>query len=253
MTLKAPPSAGRHLQAKKNAGEHLDAVQPPARSKEEIKRRAREFADFRRQQAAEQALTPVYPTPERMAKEAHGMASSTIPQGRGAAPLRAYRTKPPVEQYRGQWGDHVEIAFAMFIKDAAVLDGVRMTIDYDSTGGGVPGRRVGGLGSAADYQRDQLERYLWVRERMPAKFQRVADWLLIEVRSEISGRTVSWGDAGRMLFPSIRDKATSKGISIGALLMTGELMASLYRKYAILSNAEAGEMKPPPYRIIRGE
>lgn len=182
------------------------------------------------------------------------MASATVPQGsKGAAPLRAYRTKPPVDQYRGQWGDHVEIAFAMFIKDAAVLDGVRMTIDYDSTGGGVPGRRVGGLGSAADYQRDQLERYLWVRDRMPAKFQRVSDWLLIEVRSEISGRTVSWGDAGRMLFPSIRDKATSKGISIGALLMTGELLASLYRKYAILSSAEAGEMKPPPYRIIRGE
>jgi hypothetical protein len=53
-----------------------------------------------------------------------------------------------------------------------------------------------------------------------------------------------------MLFPSIRDKATAKGVSIGALIMTGELLASLYRKYAILSAAEAGEMKPPPYRIV---
>jgi hypothetical protein len=250
MTLKAPPSAGRTLQAKKQAGEHLSAVQPPPRSKEEIKKRAREFADFRKQQAAEQAQTPVYPTPERMAKEGHGMASAAIPQGRGTVSLRAYRTKPPVEQYRGQWGDHIEIAFAMFIKDASVLDGVRMTIDYDATGGGAPGRKLGGLGSVEDHARDQLERYLFVRDRMPMKFQRVADWLVIEVRSETSGRTAGWVDVGHLLFPSIRDKATAKGISIGALLMTGELMASLYRKHAILSNAEAGEMKPPPYRIV---
>lgn len=250
MTLKAPPPAGRTLQAKKQAGEHLSAVQPPARSKEEIKRRAREFAEFRRQQVAEQALTPVYPTPERMAKEAHGMASATISQGKGAAPLRAYRTKPPVEQYRGQWGDHVEIAFALFIRDAECLDNSRVTIDYNGSGGSAPGPRFGGV---QDRMRDAADRYLWVRDRMPMKFQRVADWLVLEVRSEMSGRTASWTDVGRMLFPSIKDKASSKGISIGALLMTGELMAALYQRRRILDDAESGEMKPPPYRIIRGE
>jgi hypothetical protein len=251
MTLRAPPPSKAELDRLKRSGSHLTNVQAPARTKEQVRQAAREFAMWRRQQIAEQTpVKPIYPTPERVSKEAHGMQSMTISQGRTAAPLKVHRTKPPVEQYAGQWGDYPERAFAMFIRDAETLDAVRLTVDFSSTGGGSAINRLGGLGSVDDSRRDALERYIWVRDRLPDRFQRVADWLLIEVRSEISGRTMGWTDVGRMLFPSIKDKATSRGISIGALLMTGELLASLYRKWAILARADEGEIEGPRFKVI---
>jgi hypothetical protein len=251
MTLRAPPDAKRSLGRIVADQNHLQNVHPPLRSKEQVRQAAREFAAWRRQQIAEQQqIKPIDPTPERIAKEAHGMASVAISQGARGQPLRAHKAKSPVSQYAGQWGDYAERAFVMFIRDAEVLDSVRMTVDLNSTGGGSALNRLGGLGSVDDGRRDALERYLFIRDRMPEKFQRVADWMVLEVRSENSGRTVSWVDCGHLLFPSIRDKATARGISIGALLMTGELLASLYRRWAIVHNAHEGIIEAPRFKVI---
>lgn len=241
MKLVAPPQAKKVVDRLARAGELARNVIPPARTKAEIAARAREFARWRRQQIMEQAkVVPVEPTPERLRKDGLGMSRETVGAGTATQPLRRFQTKSPVAQYIGQWGDEGERAFAMFVRDAAVIDVVRQTIDYDARGGATPGRKLGGLGSVHDGYRDALERYEWIRERMPMRFQQVADWLVLEVRSEASGRTMGWQDVGRRLFPSLKCERTSKGISIGALIMTGSLLAYLYRRYYVLSKAESG-------------
>lgn len=241
MTLTATPAIQAMYDKLKRGGKLAARIATPPRNKAEIRKRVADFQAWRRQQSV-----PVYPTPERLAKEAIPMDHASMGGSSTQTPLRRYQSKSPVTQY--QWGADIELAFAMYIRDAHTVDTVRVTVDYDAPGGGTPGRKLGGLGSVHDTHRDALERYLWVRDRLPDRFQKVADWLVLEVRSEASGKAMGWVEVGHALMPGLRDKQTAKGISIGALIMTGALLSALYRRFAIIHRAEVGTR--PRVRVI---
>lgn len=166
------------------------------------------------------------PTGARLAK---GDVGQHIVRGEG----RRYKTKTPVEHYSGQWPSHVEAAFTCFVFDSEAGEYGRVTINYGGTGGGVPGSRLGGLGNALDRQRDAHERYCWVRDRLSPDALETLDSLVLQLKED--ARSTNLESFGQHLFPSIRDKATRRGISIGALRVAGDQLAMLYRKFGVLS------------------
>jgi hypothetical protein len=185
------------------------------------------------------------PTGARMAK---GDIGQHMVRGEG----RRYKTKTPVEHYSGQWPSHVEAAFTCFVFDSEVGEYGRVTINYGGTGGGVPGSRLGGLGNALDRQRDAHERYCWVRERLSPDALQTLDSLVLQIRED--AHSMNLESFGQHLFPAIRDKATRRGISIGALRVAGDQLAMLYRKFAVLSYAPKTELRDiTPVRQARRE
>lgn len=174
------------------------------------------------------------PTGARMAK---GDVGQHIVRGEG----RRYKTKTPVEHYSGQWPSHVEAAFTCFVFDSEAGEYGRVTINYGGTGGGVPGSRLGGLGNALDRQRDAHERYCWVRDRLSPDALETLDSLVLQLKEDAHSTNLE--SFGQHLFPSIRDKATRRGISIGALRVAGDQLAMLYRKFGVLSYEPRPEMR----------
>lgn len=174
------------------------------------------------------------PTAERLAKG---------DVGRIVVPTigRKFKTKSPVEHYSGQWPSHVESAFETFVFDSEAGEYGRVTVNYGGSGGGVPGNSLGGLGNASDRARDAHERYVWVRSRLSPEALETLDSLVLQLRAD--AHTVNLETFGQRLFPSIRDRATRRGISIGALRIAGDQLAALYRKYAVLSYEPRHPMK----------
>lgn len=192
--------------------------------RDEIARVAREIEWEKRKRESEK----VQPTPERLAK---GDVGQHIIAGEG----RKFRTKSPVEHYSGQWPSEVEQAFLAYILDAHAKDRVAVTISYNSNGGGAAHGRLGGLGNVHDATRDAFERYQFVRDRMTQDAVQIMDWLVLELRTEATARAIGLEEVGQRLFPSIRDKATRKGIAVGALLMAGKELAKYLRLFSVLS------------------
>jgi hypothetical protein len=250
MTLKAPPTAGRTLDAKKQTGDHLSAVHPPARSKDEIKRRAKEFAEFRRKQAAEQAATPVYPTAERMAKEAIPMKRETVGVGSALAPARRYTVKAPVDQYELQWEPARLYAYRQFAQDYEAQQTFRITPNYEGTGGGSPHNRMGGYGPD-DYLRDASERFEYVRDKLNDDEWKAIYWLVLDGRHSLTGKNLTWQDVGSILFPHIKDKASSKGIAIGHLNSAGATLVKWYRIWKVMHTAEIGARESHPRKVVK--
>lgn len=190
----------------------------------QLARVAREIeADKRRQD-----MERVQPTPQRLAK---GDVGQHIIAGEG----RKFRTKSPVEHYSGQWPADVEQAFLAYVLDAHAKDRVAVTISYNSNGGGSGHGRLGGLGNAHDATRDAFERFHFCRDRMTQEAVQIMDWLVLELRTEATARAIGLEEVGQRLFPSIRDKATRRGIAVGALLMAGKELAKTMRLFAVLS------------------
>ena len=94
---------------------------------------------------------------------------------------------------------------------------------------------VGGLGDVHNTIRDAYEEYHFVRDRMTQEAVQIMDWLVLELRHEATARALGLEDVGQRLFPSIRDKATRRGIAVGALLMAGKELAKYMRLYGVLS------------------
>jgi hypothetical protein len=168
----------------------------------------------------------MHPTPARLEK---GDVGQVVVRGVG----RRFKTKSPVEHYSGQWPSHVEAAFTAFVFDSEAGEHGRVTINYGGTGGGVPGNRLGGLGNAHDRARDAHERYCWVRDRLSPDARETLDSLVLQLREDAQSTNLE--SFGQHLFPAIKDKATRRGISIGALRLAGDQLAMLYRKFSVLA------------------
>lgn len=196
---------------------------------------ARKVAELARsiEEAQQERVSPtqhriILPTPERLAK---GDVGQHIIRGEG----RKFRTKSPVEHYSGQWPSDVEHAFVQYIKTAHAKDRVAVTISYNSNGGGSGHGRLGGLGNVQDATRDAYEEYHFVRDRMTQEAVQIMDWLVLELRTEATARVIGLEDVGQRLFPSIKDKATRRGIAVGALLMAGKELSRCMRLFKVLS------------------
>lgn len=198
------------------------------RRQEEIARVARSIAADRHEKERERTTQRVAPTDSRLAK---GDVGQHIIAGEG----RKFRTKSPVEHYSGQWPADVEQAFVRYIVTAHAKDRVSVTISYNGNGAGGSGGRLGGLGNVHDAVRDAYEEFHFCRDRMTQEAVQIMDWLVLELRTEATARAIGLEEVGQRLFPSIRDKATRRGIAVGALLMAGKELAKTMRLFAVLS------------------
>ena len=144
---------------------------------------------------------------------------------------RLKNLRPPLQPYSGKWPPDVEIAFARFLVESEVLEQheQRTTISYDGGGGhSDPSRRSGGV---PDKIRQIHRRYSFVRRNLDVDACYVLDMLVLCRRYESTGETATLDQIGRWLMPHIRDVATSRGISLGALRAIGKQLDVLYAEY----------------------
>jgi hypothetical protein len=183
--------------------------------------------------AKRELLRDIAPTAQRLAKG--GLTPAPVYNPQGIQIGRQYRAKGPVEHYKEAWPEDVSTAFSAYIMDAHAADQMGLTISYDGNTSRGSVSKLGGLGNVHDRQRDAYARLEWIRARITWDAVKVLDWLVLEVRREATGQNMGLVDVGHQLFPVIRDKATSKGIAIGALLLAGKELARAYRIHETIS------------------
>lgn len=208
---------------------------PPATKVDLHRELAEAVGDLKRQHAAAQ------PTPELLGKG--GFSNEPIYSPKGIEIGRQYRSKCPIETYKASWPDDIATAFSVYIKDAHAADQMGITINYDgnSSRGGVG--KIGGLGNCHDRQRDAYARLQWINERITFGSLQVIRWLVLEVAREATGQRMSLEEAGHQIFPSIRDKATARGIALGRLMGAGAELARAYRIHHAISSDDQRPMK----------
>lgn len=162
-------------------------------------------------------LPPGAPTPERLAKAANGMSSDIAGKGE-AVPLRRYVARTPIDAVRVHFEQEEIDALARFVADAELVTRVNVTGRYDGfTTRGTGHSRLGGLGNVTDEIRTRHAHHEAVKKWLGPQFTEVAAWLLLEVRAERLGRPMALHEVGHHVFPQLRDKATTRGISLGLL------------------------------------
>lgn len=220
MTLKATPQQQAIAARQNTTGAYGGGVVRP------FKEKAKRFLRSR------EARVDNSPTPERRAKEQNLVKRGRVVGLKEDVADRHYRSAPPAETYAGKFKPETEWAFARYVYEASICDqyqyGSRITMNYDATGGGSPHNRMGGLGHVPSAVREIYECHQQIRRRLNLDTTAVLDFLVLGVRNEASGKVLSFADVGRVLFPWIKDKATGKGIGIGALVMAGNELAVLY-------------------------
>lgn len=184
---------------------------------------------------------PVAPTPQRtaLAEAANGIDAPSL---RG----RAYRVRGPVDLYGPQleMGEHS--ALTQLVTDAQAHIMVNVTSKYEGyTSKGSTGK-LGGLGNVPQDVREKHARFqLFVTRHLHPKQVRALQLLVLEMPID-KDRPMSLAEIGNHFLPSIRDKATSKGISIGLLMSIAWAAEHFYRRERALTRAPV-----PPQHTVR--
>lgn len=184
------------------------------------------------------------PTPEREAKAVNGIRKETVVPAAG--PVMA-TTSHTVLDYVGRNREEFTVAEMQaieWIRDLAeAYCNVRMTTNWDSSGGGVAGSRVGGLGNVSEEMRAKHTAYEFIRRKMPPEFVATVEALLVQLRFE--DRNVSPAEFAAKLFPSHRDKSFRSGVSLTAAKYTAILVAWIYVREVALTRPPR-----PPRRVL---
>ncbi|NOU05342.1 MAG: hypothetical protein HOO99_04085 [Hyphomicrobiaceae bacterium] len=176
-----------------------------------------------RYKAPARPSNPNDPTPERVARSGDVMHATTI--GRGAVvPLKRFQVRNLIEQYADKFGMDKRSALARFMQDADYAKRVRCA-DHNSSGGGSPGDRLGGLGEVPQHVRDGHARHHWMWGRLSPEHQLTGTALVTRELSKEDGTPFSMEDFGAHIFPTVIDKNRRWGAAAGALwALAGELV-----------------------------
>lgn len=142
--------------------------------------------------------------------------------------------RPPTQIYQGRWPQEVDSAFARFVLESEILAeySQRTTVNYDASGGGRNlTARMGGLGHVPEKIREIHTRYNWVRNHLSLRAIDTLDRTVLGMPHEATGAITTLSEMGNKLIPWIKDRASSKGITLGYLLHVGEVLDELYREY----------------------
>lgn len=169
------------------------------------------------------ADNPTEPTPERMRKGA--MQRISLTKELGAA--RVLKTRTVLDQHGDKYAVDKRCALERLLIDAQYAERVR-TADLDPKGGGVPGKRLGGLGNVPDDLRLAVARHEWVWCRLPEEFQSTARMLVLGELRKPSGEAFSMEDFGGHIIPSVKDRNRRWGIAAGALWGLASALVQLY-------------------------
>jgi hypothetical protein len=178
------------------------------------------------------------------------LKKETVGVGTAVAPARRYHVKAPVDQYELQWEPARLFAFRQFMLDYEAQQTFRVTPNYSGTGGGSPHNRLGGYGPD-QYLRDASERFEYVRDKLNEDEWQALYWLVLDGRHSITGKSMTWQEVGAILFPHIKDRASSKGIAIGHLNSAGATLAKWYKFWAVMHRAEIGAKEDRPNKVVK--
>jgi hypothetical protein len=203
-------------------------------------KRQDEISRFVAEEKERIAKQRIEPTPERIAK---GDVAQPIVEGVG----RRYKTSSPAEYYSGSWPNHVQDAFRWFVLDAHASRHPPVTINYDGTGGGSRGSRMGGLGNVHSTQRDRADRYDWIRGKISEDALEILEWFVSQTRTDEGCHAMTLEGFGQRMFPTVKDKTARRWATLGGLRYAGGELAKYYRLYQVLSGERRREM-----RVING-
>lgn len=174
------------------------------------------------------------PTPEREAKAVNGIRKETVVPAAG--PVMATNSHTILDYVTRNREEFtvVEMQAIEWIRDLAeAYCNVRMTTNWDSSGGGVAGSRLGGLGNVSEAMRAKHVAYEFIRRKMPPEFVATMEVLLVQLRFE--ERSISPADFAAKLFPSHRDKSFRSGVALTAAKFTAIHLAWIYVREVALT------------------
>jgi hypothetical protein len=213
----------------------LDTMESTAEMAEVVRRKTSALVAVGSSLAAKTASDhpdlPVGPTPQRtaLAEAANGMDA---PSPRGG---RAYRVRGPVDLYGPQFDMGEQSALTQLVVDAQAHIMCNVTSRYEGyTSKGSTGK-LGGLGNVPQEIRERHARFqLFVAKYLHPKQVKALQLLVLEMPID-KDRPMSLSEIGNHFLPSIRDKATSKGISIGILMSIAWQAERFYRRERALT------------------
>jgi len=186
---------------------------------------------------------PTAPTPEFVAKRA--VQAEVVTPGSGPVPpLNRHRIVAALKPYKEHFTVAEITALDQFYADAEAYGRVKMTANYDSSGGGTPYGRLGGLGNVEERLREQYVRFDWIKTKLltidPILLELVR-CIILELRAQEHEQLPTVQEMGGILMPSIKDKATRRGVTLGSLKILALILRSLYR----LDRAMTKQPSPP--------
>jgi hypothetical protein len=200
----------------------------PVRKVEAPQKLVRTWQDGRQKNLLPQLANPTDPTPERVLKASEGIDGVLMGKGERVG-QRQYRVRHPVDSYKDHFDFANQRALESMIADSEYATRVNVTANYEREGiRTTPGTRMGGLGDVADALRMAHARFYWVYDRLPSGLQATLKALVLQERTN-DGTVLSMEGFGARLFPEIKDRATRKGISLGALWALSEQLVQLRR------------------------
>ena len=169
---------------------------------------------------------PTAPTKEQQAKHKFEKRAE-------AGGVYSHRVKSAFESLSKHYPDAVLLALTRFYTDAESHSKLHPRIaNLNANGGSGFGSQIGNLSRAEERIRDQYERHkriTGILRSIDEEHLDVLRWLVLEVRKFDQERMPDITEVGRRLVPTIIDRATSRGISIGYLKAVAQLLIRLYR------------------------
>lgn len=166
------------------------------------------------------------PTPHR-SRKAEGWRR--VPSGNALGAPLAYKERTVLDQYGDKYELDIRFALERFMQDAEYAQSVR-TADLNPTGGGTPGKRLGGLGNVHDRTRLAHARHQWIIPHLSEEAKITADALLLREMKKPGGTPFSMEEFGGYILPSVIDKNRRWGVSAGALWQLGGQLVHLYSR-----------------------
>jgi hypothetical protein len=200
----------------------------PVRKVQAPQKLVRTWQDGKQRNLLPQLANPTDPTPERVLKASEGIDGVLMGRGERVG-QRQYRVRHPVESYKDHFDFANQRALEAMMADSDHATRVNITANYEREGiRTAPGSKLGGLGNVPEPVRNAHARFFWVYDRLPTGLQATLKALVLQERTN-DGTVLSMEKFGERLFPEIKDRATRKGISLGALWALSEQLVQLRR------------------------
>lgn len=176
---------------------------------------------------------PGTPTPERISKESEELAKVVVVPGNAyKEPHVVHRVQLPVDSYRRHFKQTQIDAAAMFCHDAIAAQGQNVTANYDGGTRSTPGPRSGGVN---DRWRESYIRFHHVYGELTDDEKLLADYLVLGVKSELTGRPMSMPEIARVLGSNYADDASNAKLGLGLLKGTLSRLYHEYLRYQVVT------------------
>lgn len=164
---------------------------------------------------------------EHRAQKSEGWRKGHASKELGAPTV--YKERTVLDQYGDKYEVEFRLALTRFLQDAQYSERVRVA-DLAPAGGGVPGKRLGGLGNVPDSVRLAHARHQWILPHLSIEARTTASALITHELRRPNNVPFSMEEFGAHAMPAVIDKNRRWGVSAGALWLLGGQLVHLYAR-----------------------